>query len=104
MVRFVMEKQVFRPTARSWLSEVIGPILLLWALFAAASLLNAALFIEYVVILVIAALVPAINGMTLARNRLEVDLQGLRGRLEGVSFGIPWQRKPGTASRSLTNN
>ena len=90
MVRFVMEKQVFRLTARRWLSEVIGPIVLMWILFAAWWLLNAGLSIEYVVMLVIATLVLAINGLTLARNRLEVDSQGLRGRLEGVSFDIPW--------------
>ena len=85
-----MEKQVFRPTVRNWLSRVVGPILLLWALFAAAWLLNASLSIVYVIILVIVTLVLAIDGLTLVRSRLEVDSQGLRGRLEGVSFDIPW--------------
>lgn len=85
-----MEKQVFRPTVRNWLSRVVGPILLLWALFAAAWLLNASLSIVYVIVLVIVTLGLAIDGLTLARNRLEVDSQGLRGRLERVSFDIPW--------------
>lgn len=86
-----MEKQVFRPTVRSWLDRVVGPILLLWALFAAAWLLNASLSIVLVIMLVISTLVLAIDGLTLARNRLEVDSQGLRGRLERVSFDIPWR-------------
>lgn len=90
MVRFVMKKQVFRPTARSWLSEVIGPIVLLWALFAAWWFLNAGLSIVYVMMVVLGTLVLAINGLSLARNRLEVDSQGLRGRLGGVSFDILW--------------
>ena len=85
-----MVKQVFRPTARNWLDRVVGPILLLWALFAAAWLLNASLSIVYGIILVIATLVLAIDGLTLARNRLEVDSQGLRGRLERVPFDISW--------------
>ena len=85
-----MEKQVFRPTVRNWLSRVVGPILLLWALFAAAWLLNASLSIVYVIILVIVTLGLAIDGLTLVRSRLEVDSQGLRGRLERVSFDIPW--------------
>lgn len=29
-----MEKQVFRPIVRNWLDRVVGPIVLLWALFA----------------------------------------------------------------------
>lgn len=85
-----MDKQVFRPTVRNWLDRVVGPILLLWALFAAAWFLNGSLSIVVVIMLGIATLGLAIDGLTLARNRLEVDSQGLRGRLERVSFDIPW--------------
>jgi hypothetical protein len=59
-------------------------------MFAAAWLLNASLSIVYLVMLGIATLGLAINGLTLARSRLEVDSQGLRGRLERVSFDIAW--------------
>jgi hypothetical protein len=59
-------------------------------MFAAAWLLNASLSIVYLVMLGIATLGLAISGLTLARSRLEVDSQGLRGRLERVSFDIPW--------------
>ena len=62
-----MEKQIFRPTARNWLDRVVGPILLLWALFAAAWLLNTSLSIVYVIMLVIITLVLAIDGLTLAQ-------------------------------------
>lgn len=85
-----MEKQVFRPTVRTWFDRVVGPILLLCALFAAAWFLNASLSIVYVILLVIITLGLAIDGLTLARNRLEVDSQGVRGRLERVSFDTPW--------------
>ncbi len=85
-----MEKQVFRPIVRNWLDRVVGPIGLLWALCAAAWFLNPSLSIVVVIMLVISTLVLAIDGLTLARNRLEVDSQGLRGRLERVSFDIPW--------------
>jgi len=90
MVGFVMEKQVFRPSVGKWLSRVAGPLLFAWAFLACILYLYPLGPIVLGVLVLISTLVLMLDGLPRARGRLEVDSLGLRGRLEGASFDIPW--------------
>ena len=85
-----MEKQVFRPSVGKWLSRVAGPLLFAWAFLACILYLYPLGPIVLGVLVLISTLVLMLDGLPRARGRLEVDSLGLRGRLEGASFDVPW--------------
>lgn len=79
-----------RPTLKYWLSEIIGPLVLVLTPAAIVLALDAARGLVLAVMGGIAMLLFVRSAILTARTRLEIDALGLRGRLHNQVFDIPW--------------
>lgn len=81
---------VLRASAKYWLTERIGPLLLLWSFAIVALALDGSRSLRLVVLCVLGSLFLMWPVITTARVRLEVDVYGLRGRIHGQPFDLSW--------------
>ncbi len=80
----------FRPTLKHWLSEIIGPVLLFLGMAGAVMALDAARGRALLILAAIGALSFLGSAFFAARTRLDLDVQGLRGRIRRRSFDVRW--------------
>lgn len=80
----------FRATRKYWLTEIIGPILVFFVIALALVALDARAGRSLVIVCGIGSLIYLGNAILTARTRLDVDDEGLRGRLHNRPFDLRW--------------
>lgn len=80
----------FRATRRYWLNEIIGPLLIFFVITLVLFALDARTGRSLVILCGIGSLIYLGNAVFTARTRLDVDAQGLRGRLHNRPFDLRW--------------
>ena len=88
--QLLTESAVFRASTKYWLSEIIGPLILLLGAVAVALALDAARGLILTVMGGMAMLLFVRSAILTTRTRPEIDALGLRGRLHNRVFDISW--------------
>lgn len=81
----------FRPTRKHWFNEIVGPVVLYLAIAGALMAMDATMGLVFLIIIAAIAVLTLLRpAIIAAHTRLDLDGQGLRGRIDQLSFDLHW--------------